>query len=200
MTVAFLASYYIAGNGYKVYATINSSWNEYGGDDASASQLFIRYFVVLFPTLDVISTAPVRVIALANNMAGVMLRHQPGRGDLGEEVGWAKIAFYLAVMNVPSFLAFFLSDVAKTLSFLSLLTLFAQYIFPVVFVMVALQQCRDRFGRRAARNAGHFTTCYSRKIIHRIFFFFCVLLLAYESLTALHEYGVSIPWFQHNFE
>lgn len=189
--VAVVASYTLHSNGYVVFATINNAWNKYGGEDPSWWQYLVRYVVVLFAPLDVLSTAPVRAIALVSNIAGAVFRNHEGKGELGELSLGKRTCFYLVSLVLPFIIAFFVTSVAQTVSFLGILTIMAQYIFPGIFVYAAVMRCRKVFGLEQARAAGHYSLFYSTVPIYWIYLIICGLILAFEFLAMLGDYGVT---------
>ena len=52
--------------GKEVPASINLAWFNYGGPNANAGQLIVRYLIVWFPPLDVLSCFPIQTTALVN--------------------------------------------------------------------------------------------------------------------------------------
>ncbi len=129
-------------NGKSVPGTINLAWNSYGGDDATGGDLFVKYLVVFFPPLDVLSGFPIQATALTNNIVSLFFGV---RFQLTESFSWTRLAWYSGVVLVPLIIATFVSSVPDTLDISGPFQIGFAYVAPCLFIWIA-RNVSVRFG------------------------------------------------------
>ena len=121
-------------NGKSVPGTINLAWNSYGGDDATGGELLVKYLVVFFPPLDVLSGFPIQATALTNNIVSLFFGV---RFQLTETFSWTRLAWYSGVVLVPLIIATFVSSVPDTLDISGPFQIGFAYVAPCLFIWIA---------------------------------------------------------------
>ena len=132
--ISVTVTWVFVSNGKSVPGTINLAWNSYGGDGASGGELVIKYLVVFFPPLDVLSGFPIQATALTNNIVSLFFGV---RFQLTETFSWTRLAWYSGVVLVPLVIATFVSSVPDTLDISGPFQIAFAYVAPCLFIWIA---------------------------------------------------------------
>eukprot|EP01029_Cantina_marsupialis_P023832 TRINITY_DN6004_c0_g1_i1.p1 TRINITY_DN6004_c0_g1~~TRINITY_DN6004_c0_g1_i1.p1 ORF type:complete len:486 (+),score=113.55 TRINITY_DN6004_c0_g1_i1:47-1459(+) len=133
ISAATLAAYF----GGQIKSSVNLNWDKYLGPKA------VKYFILAFPGLDVLSAFPLMGTAIANNVMSVFEK----RMDKAQKNRFKMIKYRLLVAIPPIIGAYFVRDLGVILDFSGLFA-FASFIFPFFLISSAYKKCVRIWGAR----------------------------------------------------
>lgn len=184
---ALVVTTILTANGKEVTDSINLVWNSYGGPDAGAGSLIIRYLVVFLPALDVLSSFPIQTTALNGNTVALFFGQKLDIPPSG--FSFRRIATFSVTVFIPVILGLFFTSISSSLDISGPMSIAFAYLYPVLFAWRGRDLSIAAFGRKAGEFTP-FTNKYSRPWFYWISGVFFALLVVYLLLGLCAEYGV----------
>ena len=109
----------------------------------------LSYYIVLFPSLDVISAYPLCVLTIANNLYLVFTGKDPDSDE--RRYAWVLRLLLKFVSSIlPLVAGLFIANLVNVLQFAGLLGFSVCYLFPALFQLGSQYQCVKLFGASTA--------------------------------------------------
>ena len=105
----------------------------------------LSYYIVLFPSLDVISAYPLAVLAVVNNWY-IILTGKDSESDKRRYVLVLKLFLKFIIASLPLVPALFIANLVNVLQFAGLLGFLVCYLFPALLQLGSQYHCLKQFG------------------------------------------------------
>ena len=114
-------------------------------EDHNVGLQILAYFIVIFPSLDVISAYPLNVVTIANNLYQVIFGRDADN-DRGKKAYIIKLSLRLVCSILPLIPALFVANLVSVLQYAGLLGFSNCYLFPLLFQIGSQYKCLKTFG------------------------------------------------------
>ena len=121
-------------------------WNYFTGAAHNIAVRIISYFIILFPSLDIISAYPLVVTAVANNLYLVLMRRDTSEAMLTWKDRIGKLLFRFVFAFAPLIGAIFISNLVTVLKFAGLFAFAILFFAPILCQVRSRRLCVKHFG------------------------------------------------------
>ncbi|KAI6647237.1 hypothetical protein LOD99_12234 [Oopsacas minuta] len=121
-------------------ATLN--WDYFTHAANNIGVKIISYFIILFPSLDIISAYPLVVTTLANNVYLVLMRRDTSESILSWKDRIGKLIFRLFFAFIPLLGALFISNLVTVLNFAGLFAFMMLFLLPISCQFQSKRLCK----------------------------------------------------------
>ena len=138
-------------------------WNYFTGTNSNIAVRIISYFIIIFPSLDTISSYPIGVISTANNVYSVLMCRDTSEAmkTWKDRIGKILIRFLIAV--APLIGAIFISNLLTILNFAGLFAFITMFLFPILFQFQSKRLCVQKL-----ENSGDVSTIFEHFTPHDV--------------------------------
>ena len=182
---------YFALTSKEIYQELNLDWSAYYAHDEMVVPEIVKWFLLLFPALDILSTYPLHAITLGNNLE-CLGSPSYTMNALTSRKGyrWRLIIFRLVAATPPVVSTLFMNSLGRILSYVGLLGFLVCFLFPTLLVRVSRRMFLERYGD----DTSMFTSSLTRSDGFTTFMIvLCLLLLAAcFTFLILHDVGIII--------
>ena len=138
-------------------------WNYFTGTNSNIAVRIISYFIIFFPSLDIISAYPLRVISTANNAYSVLMCRDTSEAKKTWKGRIGKILFRFIFAVTPLIGGIFISNLVTILKFAGLFAFITMYLLPILFQFQSKRLCVQKL-----ENSGDVPTIFEHFTPHDV--------------------------------
>eukprot|EP01084_Bolivina_argentea_P051721 95143_1 len=175
----------VAAFGVKIPDSCNTLWEFYTGRPESEGSAFpwatiLRFVIVLFPALDVISVYPVNTIVAANVLMALVYHDRVDKAMRDRVVN---TTFRLACGIPPILLSFLCSRLKLIETYAGSISIVIALIFPSYLSLQSRKRCQDQFGTSQTA----YDTLFSSPTIAKVILFVGISLFILSIVTVTYK-------------
>ena len=132
-------------------------WNYFTGTNSNIAVRIISYFIIFFPSLDIISAYPLRVISTANNAYSVLMCRDTSEAKKTWKGRIGKLLFRFIFAVAPLIGGIFISNLVTILKFAGLFSFITLFLFPILFQFQSKRLCVQKLENNQDASSEVFT-------------------------------------------
>ena len=141
------------------------NWEYFANFTNSIPIRLISNFIMLFPSLDIVSIYSLYVTSVANNIYLIVMRRDTSQGDLRSADRIARLFLRLIIASIPLVGAIFVTNLVRLLKIAGLFAFSIQFMIPIASQYQSKRLCRKEIER--IRNLKLTTTTTTQNLIEK---------------------------------